>query len=95
MGAAGRAMTDGTPTPAWGYCTAPDCHEAAWPVWVANTVNAANTAPDLCLCSAHLGDYIGALQAQLRAAHAFSERIRVVVDAFADALRVAIETSGE
>lgn len=49
--------------PEWGYCTAPDCREAAFPIWLSGEYP---DDPDLLLCERHIGAEIARLRAALR-----------------------------
>lgn len=51
--------------PEWGYCTAPGCHDAAFPIWLAGEYP---DDPDLLLCETHIGAEIARLRDVLDAA---------------------------
>jgi len=51
--------------PEWGYCTTPDCTNAAYPIWLSGEYP---DDPDLFLCDRHIGAEIARLREALRQA---------------------------
>lgn len=48
--------------PEWGYCHAPGCTEAAYPIWLSG---GPPDDPDLLLCDTHIGRHIAAQDSDL------------------------------
>jgi hypothetical protein len=52
--------------PEWGWCNAPDCKNAASPIWLSGDYP---DDPDLLLCDRHIGAEIARLRKTLEAAY--------------------------
>lgn len=53
-------------TPEWGFCTAPGCTNAAYPIWLSGEYP---DDPDLLLCETHIGAEIARLRTLLDSAY--------------------------